>query len=356
MATASRGTDPSVEDVLFQEGYRFDPFQAVRVLERLYPQRQPVGRDTVPSGEVVRFRSHLTLSFPPSAIYEVKRTENGDGPIQMTVAFMGLTGPLGTLPRTYTELLLERVRRHKDRTLLDFLDLFNHRLISLFYRAWEKYRFPLAYERSVAKHEEYDPFSLCLFDLVGMGTKGLRGKLEVGDEALLFYAGLLGQHPHSANALENILTDYFAVPVKTVQFIGQWLSLSEENRSRIGAGDKNNALGVNTVAGSRVWDQQAKFRLRLGPLTFDEFSRFLPAGNAFRPLVEFARFIVGQEFDFDVQLVLKAAEVPRCRLGETGAHAPRLGWSTWLKTKEFTHDAEDVVFTGRLTQVGALPE
>jgi type VI secretion system protein ImpH len=355
MAAESRGTDPPLEEILFEEGYRFDFFQAVRVLERLYPNRQPVGRDANPAREVVRFRSHVSLNFPPSAIYEIVPAEDGSGPAQMTVAFMGLTGLLGVLPRHYTELLLERAR-HKDQALRDFLDLFNHRLISLFYRAWEKYRFPVAYERAVSAGQGDDRFSLYLFDLLGMGTKGLRGRLEVADEALLFYAGLLAQHPRSASALEGLLTDYFGVPVRVGQFIGQWLPLSEASRSRLGPREANNALGISAVAGSNVWDQQAKFRLRLGPLTFAEFCRFLPPGGAFRPLVGLAHFYAGEECDFDVQLVLKAAEVPACRLGETGNHAPRLGWSTWLKSREFLCDAEDAILAGRLASSGASSE
>ena len=360
MAPESRGTAspveaPPLDDVLFEEGYRFDFFQAVRVLERLYPDRQAVGRDAPPSDEAVRFRSHLSLSFPPSAIYEVSRAEQGDGPARMTVAFMGLTGLLGVLPRHYTELLLERMRR-KDEGLRDFLDLFNHRLISLFYRAWEKYRFPIAYERAVSKGEGEDPFTRHLFDLIGLGTKGLRGRLEVEDEPLLFYAGLLAQHPRSASALEGILKDYFEVAVTVTQFIGQWLPLSEANRSRLGWGESNNALGVSAVAGRRVWDQQAKFRLRLGPLTFDEFCRFLPSGDGFRTLAAITRFSAGEEFDFDVQLILKAAEVPWCRLGGREGPGMRLGWSTWLKSREFTGDAGDAVFVGRLTQTGNPPD
>jgi type VI secretion system protein ImpH len=359
MAAESRGTASPLEaspldDVLFEEGYRFDFFQAVRVLERLYPERQPVGRDAPPSSEAVRFRSHLSLSFPPSAIYEIARAEEGDGPAQMTVAFMGLTGLLGVLPRHYTELLLERMRR-KDEGLRDFLDLFNHRLISFFYRAWEKYRFPIAYERAVSKGDGEDRFTRHLFDLIGLGTKGLRGRLEVEDEPLIFYAGLLAQHPRSASALEGLLTDYFEVPVTVTQFIGQWLPLSEANRSRLGWGEVNNALGVNAVAGSRVWDQQANFRLRLGPLTFAQFCQFLPSGDGFRTLGAITRFSAGEECDFDVQLNLRAAEVPRCRLGGNGEHAVRLGWSAWLKSQEFTSDADDAIFAGRLSRTGGSP-
>jgi type VI secretion system protein ImpH len=106
---------------------------------------------------------------------------------------------------------------------------------------------------------------------------------------------------------------------------------------------------VSAVAGDRVWDQQAKFRIRVGPLTYAEFCGLLPSGSAFRPLVELVRFFAGQEYDFDMQLILKATEVPSCRLGQVGADAPRLGWSTWLKTAEFAHDAEDAVFAAHVT-------
>lgn len=355
MATQGRRTDPPLEEVLFAEGYRFDFFEAVRVLERLYPEREAVGHNANPSREVVRFGAHLSIEFPPSAIHEITRATNDNAPAHMTVSFMGLTGPLGVLPRRYTEFLLKRVRQ-KDYALRDFLDLFNHRLISLFYRSWEKYRFRLGYERAVFQREADDRFSRYVFDLFGMGTQGLRGRLEVDDAALLFYAGHLAQHRRSASALEGVLADYFGLPIKIVQFVGQWLPLSMANRSRLGPGGANNALTVSAVVGSRVWDQQAKFTVRIGPLTFADFAEFLPAGRAFRPLVQLTRFFVGQQLDFEVQLVLQAAEVPRCCLGAKGADAPRLGWSTWLKTAEFTHDAGDAVFSGDATRIGALPE
>jgi type VI secretion system protein ImpH len=349
MASESGRPDPSLEEVLFHEEFRFDFFQAVHLLELIYPQRQQVGRQAKPSEEAVRFRAHVSLSFPPSAIHDLEPARDGEGPARLTGAFMGLTGPLGVLPRHYTELMLERQRGH-DHALRDFFDLFNHRLISLFYRAWEKYRFHVAFERTIKASGEYDPFSLHLFDFIGMGTGGLRGRLEFGDEPLVFYGGLLGQQPHSASALCNLLSDYFAVPVEVVQFVGQWLKITEENRARLG--EANNAVGESAVAGSQIWDQQAKFKIRVGPLGFAGFERLLPGGDMHRPFIQMTRYVSGQEFDFDIQLVLKAPEVPWCRLGDARA---RLGLSTWLKTAEFEHDADQVVFSGGLTRLGSLP-
>jgi type VI secretion system protein ImpH len=300
---------------------------------------------------VVRFRSFLSLTFPPSAIYHISRSENLAAPVQMEVAFLGLAGIQGVLPRHYTELLLERVRQ-KDFALRDFLDIFNHRMISLFYRAWEKYRFPVGYERArLAPQNGYEPFSSSVFHLIGMGTGGLRGRLRSGDEQLLYYSGLIGQQPRSASALQSLLSDYFGVPVAVRQFVGAWLSIDNENRTRLGSGEINNSeLGITALLGSKCWDQQAGFRLVLGPLRYEEFRNLLPSEEGFASLVELTRLFTGLTLDFDARLILKAAEVPSCRLATAKSGTLRLGWSSWLKTKEFTHDAADTILGRHLTR------
>jgi type VI secretion system protein ImpH len=320
-----------MRESLFNESFRFEFFQAVRVLESLYPDRERVGRTDDPAREVVRFGARLSLSFPAS---EIQHTTAGDGENEqpaMTVNFMGLTGPTGVLPHHYTELLIDRVY-HKDFALRDFFDLFNHRFITLFYRAWEKYHFQVTYG-------EDDAYTEYLFSLIGMGTPGLRGRMAFNDEGLLLYVGLLSQRPRSAPTLDAVLRDYFDVPVSSRQFLGRWINLSEENRSRLGA--QNSELGMTVICGERVWDQQSKFRVRVGPLDLATFEAFLPGGPAYERLMQLTRFIAGPEHDFDVQLILKAEEVPACRLkSETGA---RLGWSSWVKIREFTRDAEETL-------------
>ena len=341
MAAEGRRTDNPLAKVLFEEPYRFDFFQAVRLLERIFPDRTPVGRASDPAREVARFRTRVSLSFPPSQIHQLTA---GNSTSEMMVSFMGLTGPLGVLPHNYTELLIERTR-YKDTALWEFLDLFNHRAISLFYRAWEKYRFAVAYERGGE-----DRFTECLFDVIGMGTHGLRGRMSFSDQTLLFYGGLIAQRPHSASAIEAILSDYLGVPVRTRQFAGQWLKLDDTSLTRLGKA--NSELGVNTVAGERVWDSQSKFRLKFGPLTYDEFVAMLPVGSAFKPATELTRLLAGLEFDFDAQLILKKQEAPRCILTTRAKRKPMLGWTTWLKTREFIEDDSQVILssTGRVEQ------
>jgi type VI secretion system protein ImpH len=229
---------------------------------------------------------------------------------------------------------MERTR-YKDTALWAFLDIFNHRIISLFYRMWEKHRFPIAYERG-----ELDQFTGYLFDIIGMGTGGLRGRLSFNDQALLLYGGLIAQRPHSGSAIAAILSDFFNVPARAVQFAGQWLML-EDNVTQLGSANSN--LGISTIAGTRVWDTQSKFRIKIGPVNLQEFKAFIPMGSAFRPATDLLRLVVGLEFDFDLQLVVKAEDVPACRLGALPEDGPRLGWTSWLKTREFAKDDEQVV-------------
>jgi type VI secretion system protein ImpH len=360
----------TVEEELYARGYEFDFFQAVSLLERLYPERRPVGREAAPAAEVVRFRAEQGFAFPASAVCAVEPPA-GDRPMpELTVAFLGLTGPSGVLPRHYTEALLRRERTGDDperRALRDWLDLFNHRLISLFFRAWEKYRFTAAYERGEHTNPEPDPFTAVLYSLIGLGQPSLRGRLTVStrddhtglgrerilarvpDLALLRYAGLLSQRPRCAVNLEALLHDCFRLPVAICPFQGQWLPLDPANQTAIGWEGANHQLGVSAVVGARVWDVQSKFRVRLGPLTYAQFLDLIPdrtpapARKRAFLLGHLTRLYAGPELDAEFQLVLRADEVPDCRLTAEGV-GPRLGWNTWVHNCPFDRDAEDAVF------------
>jgi type VI secretion system protein ImpH len=365
----------SLEWRLFEEGYRFDFFQAVRLLQRLEPGRARVGRGGPPQAEAVRFRARISLSFPPSSIYEVRKATTSLPVPVMVQAFMGLTGPSGVLPRHYTELLyrIEReIRTPEKHALRDWLDLFNHRLVSLFYRAWEKYRFFIPFERGEYEGPEPDPFTQSLYSLIGLGPRPLRGRLRVvardgvdedgeprgrvlariEDLVLLHFGGLLGHRPRCAVGLEAMVQDDFQVPTRIDQFQGQWLRLEPSSRTSLEGDRGNNQLGTSAVAGDRIWDRQNQFRVRLGPMGYAQFTEFLPdrepvvARKAFFLLVHLVRLYAEPTLDFEVQLVLKAEEVPECRLTGDGTFGARLAWNTWLLTRPPEADAEDVVLRG----------
>ena len=321
---------------LFDEPYGFEFFQAVRLLEKMRPGKKSVGGSAMPADEVVRFRSRIGLDFPPSEIHEINEleTETEEKRVEMLVNFMGVVGVSGVMPTHYTEMVLDRIR-HRDTAMWSFLDIFTHRAVSLFYQAWAKYRFPVGYERGG------DNFTSYLYDLAGLGTRGLRGRMAVDDEALLPYVGQIAQSPHSAKALENIVSDHFQVKASVEQFSGQWLRLDQRDVTRLGR--QNSTLSRSAIVGSRVWDQQSKFRIKIGPLDLKRFQAFLPNGTAYRPLRSIVKYIAGPEFDFDAQLVLQPRQVPSTILTTKAVRRPQLGWTTFLKTRPFTRPDEQVV-------------
>jgi type VI secretion system protein ImpH len=259
---------------------------------------------------------------------------------------MGLTGPQGLLPIYYTEYIRERLRQ-RDTSAAAFFDLFNHRMISLFFQAWEKYRFQIAYERG-----DRDRFSQILLDLVGLGTQGLQGRMSIADDALIYFTGLLSSRNRPATGLANLISDYFDVPCRLEQFIGEWYPLSEESLCEFDLGnDLSEQLGIGAIVGDEVFDQQSAVRLIVGPLTLAQYRDFLPDGAANRPLRDLARLYAGPSMDFEVQLILAAEEVPVCHTGQmedSPVAAPlldqvQLGWTTWVKTRPRTADAYDAV-------------
>jgi type VI secretion system protein ImpH len=342
MATPSGTDDLNVEHVgryarmeavLRANPCNFEFFQAVRLIERLFPDRAPVGRFVSPDKEVMRFNAHSAFPFPASQIQEIL----WDGPTPVLVVnFMGLTGPMGVLPLYYTELLIDRVR-NRDRVMVEFFNIFNHRMISLFYQAWEKYRFTIAYERG-----ERDKFSHHLMDLIGIGSMNLENRLRVKDDSLLYYGGLLALRPRSAAALQRIIEDYFAVTVEVEQFTGAWFRLAPKDCCIFDrASTESEQLGGGAIVGDEIWHQQSGVRLHIGPMPLDQYLDFLPSGTAYEPLQSLAKFAGRGELDFEVRLILKKDEVPSCELGGV----PRLGWTSWAKTEPKHSDAGDTILT-----------
>jgi type VI secretion system protein ImpH len=323
-----------IAGMLDSEPYRFEFFQAVRLLSRMYPNRHVAGRFNNPSEEVVRFGAHPDASFPASEIQALDRTQ---APAMMRVNFMGLTGPLGILPLPYTSLVRERLRE-KDSSMRDFFDIFNHRIISLFCLAFEKYRFSIPYERG-----ERDRFSYHVLALIGLGTPGLQDRQDIADDSLLFYSGLLSMHGRSAEALRQLLMDYYNVPVEIEQFVGVWrpvetasqCSFTEEN-------DYSERLGYGAIVGDEIWDQQSRVRICLGPLTLAQYLDFLPGGEGHRRVRALTSFYAGSEYDMELQLILKRTEVPGCELSAAG-QGPQLGWTSWVKNGAFGRDPGETI-------------
>jgi type VI secretion system protein ImpH len=308
-------------------------FQAVRRVECEASDKPRLGAAARASDDPIQFCQEPSLGFAPATLNRFERQKKTGKP-RLMVNFMGLLGPQGPMPLHITDYVHDRELNHDDHTLARFFDIFNHRMISLFYRSWACNRQTISYDRP---HD--DCFSTYIGSLIGIGDDSLRNRDALPDMAKLHYSGHLACQTRHAEGLRTILEEYFGIKTTIREFVGQWIMLPDVYKCRLGESPDNATVGVNAVIGSKVWDCQSKFRIVMGPANLKDYQRMLPGSNGFAQLKAWVHNYVGDELNWDLQLILKADEVPVIRLGETGC----LGWTAWLNSRSFEEDVGDFI-------------
>ncbi|WP_341675241.1 type VI secretion system baseplate subunit TssG [Niveibacterium sp. SC-1] len=357
MPATQRLPDTSVVARLREAPQRFEFFQAVRILRRYF--RRDASSEHEPLGDQIRFGNSLNMGFAPSEI-EALRLEAHEpeatpawpavpSPIDanasfmrahLTPSFIGLTGTSGTLPNAYTEQLIDREITHRDRGARAFLDLFTNRAVSLFYLAWEKHRLPLRYE-----HDRQERFLPMTLSLLGLGADAQIDEACGPDrpvlaETLAYYGGALRQSARSAGLIERVLSDYFDVPVKVIEFAGRWHTLGAEDCTSLGGAHA--LLGEDALCGERIWQCEDGIELEIGPLRRARFASFLPGGDAARALQALVQSLAGLSLRCTVRPVLAREDISGPRLDP---HAgPRLGNDMWLHDAPPSEDGRDAAF------------
>jgi type VI secretion system protein ImpH len=299
----------SFMDRLVRTPYRFEFHATMRRLEALFPELPRLGEAVRPSDERVRVGQEPSLAFAPSELSGFKTGESGH-PSQMLVAFLGLMGPNGPLPRHITEYARQRIRHVGDRTLISFINLFNHRMLLLFHRAWSQVEPTVMQDRPKARR-----FETYLGSLMGIGLSEFHDRGSVPDRALLQYTGWFADPVRSAEGLRAILSDYFDVPVTVEEFLGEWLDLPAESRLQLGGSPEVCALGRSTILGRRAYAVQSRFRVVVGPLTSEKYVRFLPGSHSLARLKHFVRAYAGDALTWDLRLKLRDDASSQVRLG-----------------------------------------
>ena len=316
---------------LAQEPYSFGFYEALRQLECYYGTRSRLGYSVRPGDDAIRLGQMPSLQFAPSTLAAF-RLKPDAAPL-LKVFFFGMFGPNGPLPLHLTEYAQNRMRDAKDSTLADFADMFHHRLLCLFYRAWADKEPTVHLDRP-----EKDRFAFYVGSLLGIGDPSLRHRDNIHDHTKLHFAAHLGCHRHHSEGLESILKDFFKVPVKIQEFIGEWLDIPKNSYCYLDADHTTGQLGISAAIGISTWQCQHKFRITLGPLNLTEYEDFLPTGNRLKNILSLVNNYVGFEFNWDLNLILKKNEVPAAQLGKYG----RLGWTSWLQADIKTSNANDL--------------
>lgn len=323
MARKNGGQDADIRKQLLGEGHRFSFIQAYRFLRNLLRREMSPEAHEHDVVKRIRVRADLSLAFPETDVISIEELSTYPSRFLITATFLGLYGTSSPLPTFYTEdLLQEQAQDHSISR--DFIDIFNTRLYSLYFRVWSRYRlfFKLVEEIDQATFER-------LYCILGLGGEKIRQRIENPD-GMLRYTGLMTQFPRSAEGLRALLADGLALPgIQIVQCVERMAEIPEEQRFVLGL--SGNQLGENAYMGSEISDRRGKFRVRVGPLNSGEFDRFLPDKLEFQTLKNLVRFYLDQPLVWDVEAVLSPDEAVTTHLGESSWS--RLGWNTWIFSK-----------------------
>jgi len=318
---------------LQKQPYRFGFSPTMRRFECASRNKPRPGRSLGIKDDMIRLGQEPSTAFAPSTLARFTPAEGGRPP-RLSVNFFGLFGPNGPLPLHLTEYARNRLLHADDATFSRFADIFHHRMLSLFYRAWADAQPTVSFDRP-----ESDRFADYVGALCGVGAPALRKRDAMPDLAKLYFAGQLSSHTRHAEGLRAILKAFFKVPVAIRQFVGTWFTLPDDAVCRLGESPQTGTLGKSAVIGGRIWSTQQKFRIVFGPLGLSDFQRLLPGGNSLPRLVAMVRNYVGDELTWDVQLILKKEELPAWKLGQSG----QLGWTTRLTRKPLEKHVDEVL-------------
>jgi type VI secretion system protein ImpH len=327
----TRAVEPLLRQ-LRNEPYKFDFYQAMRLLECVFEGAPRFGQSVRLSDEPVRLTQEPSLKFAPASVAAFGPTHHSSHE-KLSVHFFGLCGPNGALPLHLTEYVRDRIHHHDDPTFAAFLDVFHHRLLSLFYRAWADAQPTVQFDRP-----DTDRFAAYVGSLIGIGMPTLRDRDKFPDLAKLYYAGRLACQTRHPEGLRAMLADFFKLPVEIEEFIGQWTEIPGDCRFILGGQPENATLGVACTLGSHVWDCQQKFRITVGPVGWDDFLRLLPGSKSLERLTALVRNYIGDELLWDLNLVLKREETPSWELGQE-----RLGQSVWMDSAGVREDPRDLM-------------
>jgi len=322
---------------LKEDPYSFGFFQALRLIECLYHDAPRLGMSRRPGEDHVRLGQEPSMHFESASLTGFEQGTNGS-PHRMTVRLFGLLGPNGPMPLHLTDYARHRLKTAKDPTFARFLDAFHHRMMSLFYRAWANNEPTVSFDRP-----ESDPFSVYVGSLIGLGMTALRNRDQIFDWTKLCYSGHLASQTKYSEGLEAFISEYFGLPAKLDEFVGEWLPLPKNDIFRMGENPSGGTLG-SIVLGAEVWSCQHKFRVVMGPMGYEDYLSLLPDAPRIARLVALVRNYAGDEWAWDVNLVLKREEVPKLSLDGQSS----LGWTAWLGERTVETDADDLVFNAEI--------
>lgn len=314
MADKTGQNTHDIRERLLAGGHAFDFAQVMRLARMLLDPDGKVGLPNVPWRERAHVRADLSFTFPASDVKRIERAGDDGSDLLITAAFLGLYGTSTPLPAFFSETLFEESAADES-ACRDFLDIIQQRTFHLYFQGWQKYRLAV---RVVEERDPTERERLCC--LIGLGEKTLAGSLP-DTSFLLRYTSLLTHSKRSGHALETILRCALKMNcVHVVEDLKQWASIPADQQMRLGAA--NCTLDADAVMGTRMRDLRGRFRISMGPLSWEQYNSMLPGTPLYGMVARLVDFFVADPLMRDLELVLAAGEArpfvmdsPQFRLG-----------------------------------------
>ena len=294
-------------------------FQLNSMLQRLSEQRSGGHDSELPLA--IRYRAVASLGFPASDVDQCHfcSTPSKDF-VELHVSFMGLYGPASPLPVYYTERIIQN--SEADHPSRDFMDMFNHRMISLLQKCWDKYRYFCQY-----RNNGRDLYSRWFLSVAGIDVDRLSQQTHLQWHKLMPMVGVLSKNVCSADLIARVLKSYFGLPqVELKSWVPTKIEIPPEQCNSMGM--SNSDMGNNLVLGGELIDCTGKFAIHLRQLSLQQYRDFLPGQKLFQQLQELIELVQKDALDFDLHLHL--SEPDRQTHPLKSLEQLRLGWGSSL--------------------------
>jgi len=335
MADADGQTEPGLDQHLSglqQQPWSYGFFMAMRLIECRHRDKPRIGKSRRLIDDPVRLVQDVGMSFESSTLtaFEPATSEQ---PGHLAQRFFGLLGPQGPMPLHFTEFVLDRLQHHRDPTFGRFLNIFNHRMLALFFRAWANNEPTISLDRP-----EADRFTDYVASLQGLGLDSLQNRDAVPDRIKYYFCSHFAGLSKTHEGLQAIISGFFTVPCTINEFVGRWQEIPDRDRMRLGREPTTGSLGSSAVLGKLFWSVDQTLQLRLGPLNYADYNSFLPDSKRLKQLSDMVRNYIGLEFEWEVVLILKQSEIPEFRINGNA----RLGWTSCLGERLWQGDIDEL--------------
>ncbi|SAK53075.1 type VI secretion protein [Caballeronia hypogeia] len=305
--------------------------QLCRLLEARAPDQPGFGQRDTLEHEPVRFRPRPRMGFPAGEIANVEFDDRDDcDPLPPTVrtTFLGLYGVDATMPTHYLDDIVQREEGHE--AVEAFLDQFNHRFVTLLYRAWKKYRYPESFRYGGA-----DGHSKNLLCLAGFGWGNKPARAGLPDARTLALLGLLIQRTRTSEGLAGVIAlGAPGVAVRVDEFwsvskrAGKATPLTSKATNGI---NTRSGLGGGYVLGKRLPYRSRAVRVTLQPQDAQQAHDLLPGAWLHRDLKALVKLYSGVKADVHLRMQMSSRFAPAPSVGmKRSDAAPRLGWTVVL--------------------------